>query len=159
MANDKQNDFYAMLHKKRDMPKIQIITDQRSIEKYGGDRMYIAPPIAYDELMREVPAGKVITIDMIRDHLVKDEDADFTDPNSAGVFMNVVAWASEQVKEDGVPYWRTLKSDGELNDKYPGGIKAQQEKLEAEGHTVIRRGIRHIRYYVENYESALWKIE
>lgn len=32
----------------------------RSIAKYGGDRMYFAPPIDYDTVMKKVPAGKVI---------------------------------------------------------------------------------------------------
>ena len=48
MANEQNKDFNAMLHDSKDMPKIQVITDQKSIEKYGGDRMYFAPPIAYD---------------------------------------------------------------------------------------------------------------
>jgi hypothetical protein len=34
------------------------------------------------------------------------------------------------------PYWRTLKSKGELNEKYPGGLEAQAEKLRAEGHEI-----------------------
>ena len=35
----------AMLQDSKDMPKFQIITDQKSIEKYGGSKMYFAPPI------------------------------------------------------------------------------------------------------------------
>ncbi len=38
---------------------------------------------------------------------------------------------------DITPFWRTLKSKGELNEKYPGGVEAQAEKLRAEGHTVV----------------------
>lgn len=56
MANESQKDFNAMLHDSKDMPKIQIITDQRSIDKYGGNRMYFAPPIDYDQMMRAVPS-------------------------------------------------------------------------------------------------------
>ena len=37
--------FNAMLMDSKDMPKVQIITDEKSIEKYGGDKMYFAPPI------------------------------------------------------------------------------------------------------------------
>lgn len=37
---------------------------------------------------------------------------------------------------DITPYWRTLKSKGELNEKYPGGAQAQAEKLRAEGHVI-----------------------
>ena len=45
MANEEKKDFNAMLHDSKDMPKIQIITDEASIEKYGGNRMYFAPPL------------------------------------------------------------------------------------------------------------------
>ena len=34
-----------------------------------------------------------------------------------------------------------------------------KEKLEAEGHTVIARGRKNIRYYVEDYEKVLFEIE
>lgn len=37
MANEDKKDFNAMLHDNKDMPKIQIITDEKSIEKYGGN--------------------------------------------------------------------------------------------------------------------------
>lgn len=51
MANENQKDFNAMLHDRKDMPKFQTIADQKSIEKYGGSRMYFAPPIDYDKVM------------------------------------------------------------------------------------------------------------
>ena len=38
------------------------------------------------------------------------------------------------------PYWRTLKTGGELNPKYPGGIKNLRARLTAEGHRVIKKG-------------------
>ena len=49
MANEDKKDFNAMLHDSKDMPKFQIIIDQKSIEKYGGNKMYFAPPIDYDK--------------------------------------------------------------------------------------------------------------
>ena len=41
-------------------------------------------------------------------------------------------------KTDITPYWRTLKSKGELNEKYPGGVEAQASRLADEGHTIER---------------------
>lgn len=109
MANEDKKDFNVMLHDSKDMPKFQTITDEASIEKYGGDRMYFA----------------------------KKSGADFTEPITAGIFVSIAAWASYQRKDDETPYWRTLKAKGELNEKYPGGVMAQKERLEAEGHTII----------------------
>jgi len=40
-------------------------------------------------------------------------------------------------KTDITPYWRTLKSKGELNEKYPGGLEEQAARLMEEGHTVL----------------------
>ena len=158
MANEEKKDFNAMLNDSKDMPKMQTITDQKSIEKYGGSRMYFAPPIAYDEVMKKVPYGKVITVGRIREYFAEKSGADFTEPITAGIFVSIAAWASDQRSEDKTPYWRTLKANGELNAKYTGGMEAQKEKLEAEGHTVIQKGRKNIRYFVKAYEKVLFDL-
>ena len=155
MANEDKKDFNAMLHKDAGMPKIQILTDEASIQKYGGSRMYFAPPLAYDRIMKTIPYGKVVTVGEMRDHLARVNGADFTDPITAGIFVSIAAWASFQRTGDETPYWRTLKAGGELNPKYPGGIEAQKEKLEADGHTIIQNGRKNIRFYVKDYEKVM----
>lgn len=159
MANEDKKDFNAMLHDNKDMPKVQIVTDEKTIAKYGGERMYFAPPLAYDAMMKRVPSGKLTTVGELRAYFARHNDADFTEPITAGIFVSIAAWASAQREEDETPYWRTLKAKGELNPKYPGGVAAQQEKLEAEGHTIIVRGRKNLRYYVQNYETALFDFE
>ena len=157
MANEGKKDFNAMLRDSKDMPKIQIITDRKSIEKYGGDRMYFAPPMDYDAAMRRVPYGKLTTVGDIRAYFAKQSGADFTEPITAGIFVSIAAWASCQRGEDETPWWRTLKANGELNPKYPGGAEAQKEKLEAEGHTVLRKGRTNLKYVVKDDEKVLYK--
>lgn len=160
MANEDKKDFNAMLKDSKDMPKIQIVTDPGTIERYGGERMYFAPPMDYDKAMRRVPEGKLTTITAIRERFAKLNGADFTEPITAGIFVSIAAWASfQRGGEDETPYWRTLKAGGELNPKYPGGTDAQRERLEAEGHTVVQRGRKNIRYYVEDYERSLYSWE
>ena len=158
MANEEKKDFNAMLNDSKDMPKIQIITDEKSILKYGGDRMYFAPPMDYDRVMRLVPFGKLLTVGAIREYFARQNDADFTEPITAGIFVSIAAWASFQRTDRRTPYWRTLKAGGELNAKFPGGIEAQKELLEKEGHTVIQKGRTNIRYYVRDYEKALFEL-
>lgn len=158
MANEDKKDFNAMLLDNKDMPKIQTITDQKSIEKYGGDKMYFAPPIDYDKVMKRIPYGKVITLGEIREYFAKLNEADFTEPITAGIFVSIAAWASYQRSENETPYWRTLKANGELNPKYPGGVEAQKEKLEAEGHTIIKKGRTNIRYFVKDYSDVLFEL-
>ncbi len=159
MANEQNKDFNAMLHKDTGMPKIQEITDPKAIEKYGGTRMYFAPPIDYDRVMRLVPEGMLTTVGEIRSCFARANHADFTDPITAGIFVSIAAWASEQRACDPTPYWRTLKAGGELNPKYPGGVKAQRAKLEAEGHAVVCRGRTNLRWYVQNYQAKLFPLE
>lgn len=155
MANEIKKDFNAMMKNNKDMPKTQIVKDEKTIKKYGGTKMLFAPPIYYDELMKKVPKGKLITVGQMRDYLAKKNNADFTDPMTAGIFVNIVAWASYQRNEDITPYWRTLKSDGELNMKYPEAIELQKRLLEDEGHTIISKGTKNIKYYVKDYEDSL----
>lgn len=159
MADESSKDFNAMLNDSKDMPKIQVITDPASIEKYGGDRMYFAPPIDYDRVMRRVPFGKLTTVGKIREHFARASGADFTEPITAGIFVSVAAWASYQRAGDETPWWRTLKANGELNPKYPGGVEAQIARLEAEGHTIIQKGRTNIRYFVKDYEDALFELD
>ena len=159
MAGEDKKDFNAMLRDGKDMPKIQIITDDASIKKYGGNRMYFAPPMDYDRVMRRVPFGKVITVGEIREYFAAQNGADFTEPITAGIFVSIAAWASHQRSKDKTPYWRTLRAGGELNPKYPGGVEEQKEMLEAEGHTVIQKGRTNIKYYVKDYEKTLFALE
>ena len=118
----------------------------------------ILPPIDYDKIMKQIPYGKVITVGKIREYFAQKNGADFTEPITAGIFVSIAAWASYQREEENTPYWRTLKANGELNEKYPGGIEAQREMLEREGHTIIQKGRKNIKYYVKDYESVLFDL-
>ena len=158
MANEDKKDFNAMLHESKGMPRIQLITDPASIRKYGGSRMLLAPPLAYDRAMRTVPRGRLLTVGDIRAWLARKNGADFTDPITAGIFVSIAAWASWQRSGDETPWWRTLKANGELNPKYPGGTALQRQKLEAEGHVIVERGRTNRRLYVQDHGQALWPL-
>ena len=62
---------------------------------------------------------------------------------------------AKKYKTDITPYWRTLKSDGEFNIKYPEAIELQKGLLEEEGNTIISKGKKNIKYYVKNFENSL----
>ena len=108
--------------------------------------------------MSKVPKGKIITIKEIREFLAKKHGAEFTCPMTAGIFISLSARASCERLDDRIPFWRTLKADGELNPKYPGGIEYQKEKLSSEGHTFKTKGRKNIRYFVEDYENKLYDL-
>ena len=158
MSNESKKDFNAMMNNNKDMPKTEIFKDEKIIKKYGGTKMFFAPPIYYDELMKKVPKGKLIIVSEIRDYLAKENNVDFTDPMTAGIFVNIVAWASYQRNTNITPYWRTLKADGELNIKYPEAINLQKRLLEEEEHKIISKGTKDIKYYVKDYKESLIKL-
>lgn len=162
MANESTKDFNKMLNDSKDMPKIQVLKDEKMIKKYGGEKMFFAPPLFYDELMKKVPFGKLLIISEMRDFLAKNNGADFTDPMTAGIFVSIVAWAAyqreQENKQNSTPWWRIVKKDGELNAKYPQGINLQKSLLENEGHVIICKGRKNLKYYVKDFEKSLIKL-
>ncbi len=123
----------------KDLPKVVEITPEMS-QRWGTGTVCIPAPIEVDEIMRQVPRGKLITVNQIREIVAKRHGATIGCPITTGIFIGIAARAAEEMategKKDITPYWRTLKSKGELNEKYPGGVEAQTSHLIAEGHTI-----------------------
>lgn len=157
MANEDKKDFNKMLNNNKDMPKI-VKLDSEASKKWGGKIMIIAPPIYYDEVIKKIPYGKLITLNEIRKFIAKNNNADITCPLTAGIFVNICAWASYQRNSDVTPCFRVLKSDGELNLKYPNGVEKQIKLLESEGHEIISKGNKNVRYYVKDYQESLYNL-
>jgi len=123
----------------KDLPKVVEINDRMS-QRWGTGTCVIPAPKEVDELMRKVPMGKVTTINDIRAALARRHGATIGCPITTGIFAGIAAKAAEEAKSEGkkdlTPYWRTLKSGGELNPKYPGGAEAQAARLKDEGHAI-----------------------
>jgi hypothetical protein len=146
------------LNDSKGLPKVEKITDKMSL-RWGRGTVVIPAPLEVDEIMQKVPVGNLITINEIRSALARKHKATIGCPMTTGIFAWVAAHAAEEREQSGeknvTPYWRTLKSGGVLNEKYPGGAEAQKLRLTREGHTVIRKGKK---YVVLNYEKALIQI-
>ena len=108
--------------------------------------------------MKKIRRGRLTTISLIAESLAEMHDASIGCPVTTGIFAWIASHAAEEAELEGkkriTPYWRTLKSGGELNPKYPGGIENQRERLEAEGHTIIQKGKR---FLVEDFERKVSK--
>ena len=139
----------------KDLPKVFKLTGKAKV-KWGAGTMVIPAPREVDAVMRGVPRGKLITINEIRATLANKHNATVGCPITTGIFAWIAAHAADEASTAGkkktTPYWRTLKSGGELNAKYPGGIAALKKLLEAEGHRVVPKGKR---WLVEGYEANL----
>jgi len=123
----------------KDLPRVVEITGKMST-RWGTGTIVIPAPIEVDEIMKKVSKGKLITINQIREIVARKHGATIGCPLTTGIFVWVAANAAEEAaaegKKDITPYWRTLKSSGELNEKYPGGVEAQAARLREEGHTI-----------------------
>lgn len=144
----------------KDLPRL-IKARGKMVKKWGRGTYVIPAPMEVDEIMRKVRKGKLITINQIRESLAQKHGADLGCPITTGIFAWIAANAAEEAATEGkkriTPYWRTLKTGGVLNEKYPGGIEAQKKKLESEGHKVIHKG-RSKHFMVADFEAKLVKI-
>ncbi len=61
---------------------------------------------------------------------------------TAGIFISLASQASCERQDERIPFWRTLKADGEINPKYLGGIEFQKKKLASEGHTFTKMAVK-----------------
>ena len=154
----KRKSWTEKLKNSKGLPQVQKITDKMS-KRWGTGTVVIPAPMEVNEMMKRVPEGKLTTINEIRVALAKKHGATIGCPITTGIFAWIGANAAEERREKGekdiTPYWRTLKTGGEINEKYPGGVDAQKKLLEKEGHRVVQKGKR---YVVSDYEKSLAKI-
>jgi len=139
----------------KDLPRVQPITGKMR-PRWGTGTVVIPAPMEVDQIMRTGRKGKLITIREIREALARKHGASIGCPITTGIFAWIAAGAAAEDEADGkkriTPYWRTLKTGGELDPKYPGGIENQKSRLESEGHTVVAKGKRWV---VADYQQCL----
>jgi hypothetical protein len=132
---------------------------EKQRKRWGSGTCVIPAPAEVDKLMRCVPKGKLTTIDEMRKALARRHRATIACPITTGIFSWIAAHAAAEAEAEGkkrtTSYWRTLKTGGEVNPKYPGGIAALKRKLTAEGHKVLRK---RNRFFVEDYAGKLARL-
>ncbi|MFC1675687.1 hypothetical protein ACFL3G_01330 [Planctomycetota bacterium] len=145
----------------KDLPRVERF-DKKKGKNWPAGTYCLPAPIEVDQVMRKVPKGKLITINEIRQILAKKHSADFGCPITTGIFSWIAANAADEMQRQGkkriTPYWRTLKTGGILNEKYPGGLKNLKKRLKAEGHTVIQKG-RSKHFMVKDFEKSLVNVK
>lgn len=125
---------------------------------HEGASMVVSTPKEVNQIMSQVPKGKILTADGLRQILAKRHKTDLACPLSTGIFINIASKAAAEMLEMGAkleevtPYWRTLKAGGELNPKFPGSLQGHAENLESEGFTIIKKSKN--KWLVEDFEQA-----
>ena len=140
----------------KDLPKVGEVTGKLT-KRWGEGRFVIPAPREVDALMKQVPKGRVVTINELRTALARKHKTDFACPITTGIFSWIAAHAATEDEAAGkkriTPYWRTLKFGGEVNPKYPGGVEQIAKRLRSEGHETVAKGKRVL---VADYEKKLF---
>ncbi|MBN1280032.1 MAG: MGMT family protein [Candidatus Thermoplasmatota archaeon] len=159
----KKKTWMEKLSDKPGLPKVLTLKKTfpcyNAVHKMGaeaGDDVVLVNPSEVVALMKKVPKGKLITIVEICKTIAKQHKVQACCSLTTGIFIMTAANASaEHGSKLSIPYWRTLKADGSLNEKYPGGAAAQKKLLEPEGFTVEKKGKKFV---VHQYERYVMKV-
>jgi hypothetical protein len=153
----KKKSWREKLANNKGLPKVGEVNGKMS-KRWGEGTMVIPAPSEVDALMKQVPKGKLATINELRAALAVKHKVTFACPITTGIFSWIAAHAAHEAAAEGAkkvtPYWRTLKTGGELNPKYPGGAAGLARRLRAEGHKIVPKGKRFV---VADYQKALFK--
>lgn len=154
MATTKKS-WREKLADNKGLPKISRV-EGKLTERWGEGTFVIPAPLEVDAMMKRVPKGKLVTIAELRTALAAKHRTDMACPITTGIFSWLAAHAAAEAEATGAkrvtPYWRTLKTGGEVNAKYPGGIADLRRRLEAEGHAIRQKGKR---FFVVDFEKRL----
>jgi alkylated DNA nucleotide flippase Atl1 len=119
-------------------------------------KIYIPEWMQVEELIRQVPEGKVVTDEQMRNRMARDAGADSTCYKLTGYLIKGISEEAEEAREAGqgeiTPWWRVIAKDGSLKTNLPGGVQYQTQLLAAEGHQVVEKGKKHM---VVDLESRL----
>jgi len=116
---------------------------------FGGPGQMLCPcPATVAALVARIPEEKLITSDLLCKTLAAQFKVRGTCPVTAKNSLKAAA-AEPGTK---IPYWRVIKTNGELTTIFPSGIEAQAFRLEKEGFVINRSGPKP---KVENYRASL----
>ena len=158
----KKKTWGEKLADKDNLPKILVLEKNfpcyNAVHKMGaepGDDIVLVNPSEVVAYMQKVPYGKVTTIVEICKSIAQKHNVQGCCSLTTGIFIMTAANAAKEAKTENkdlkIPYWRTLKADGFLNEKFPGGDESHKKLLENEGINVLKKGKRYFVQDVQNY--------
>jgi len=82
------------------LPKVGEVSGKST--RWGEGTMVIPAPLEVDALMKQVPKGRVVTINELRAALATRHHANFACPITTGIFSWIAAHAANEAAEEGV---------------------------------------------------------
>jgi hypothetical protein len=159
--SSRRKSWQEKLRDKKGLPKTLRLEESfpcyNAVHKMGakaGDIVVLVNPSEIVEVMKNVPKGKLITIVEICKKIARKHRVEACCSLTTGIFIMTAANAAEEARKEGkdlnIPYWRTLKTGGFLNEKYPGGAEGHKKSLER--FKVTQKGRKLV---VDSYEKYL----
>jgi len=111
------------------MLKDQIVPISADREKFFGcsGQMLLPSQGTVAAAIKEIPSGKVATLDLLRSELARRAGVEAVCPFQTKQAIRAIAGQSEPV-----PFWRLVRKNGEMLNYLPGGSASQAASLEKE---------------------------
>ena len=116
-----------------------VIVDipENKIRFFGGSgKMLLPSPATVAALIKEIPANKLITTELLRQKLTAQFNVQGTCPVTTQKALQAIAHNSSK----SVAYWRIVNKNGGLIAKFPGGVEGHAALLRQEGYTIDTKG-------------------
>jgi hypothetical protein len=107
-------------------PKIKRI-DFNFADIPANSNMFIATPQIIDNYIKQIPKGKIVSVQTMRKDLATENKADYTCPVTTGIFLRIVAEANfEKYQQTNsikniTPFWRVVEPNSTLSEKLTFG--------------------------------------
>ena len=122
-----------------------IVQIAPQLERFFGTSGRMLKPCAATvaALVAKIPAGQLVTMDSLRRKLADQFGVEVACPYDTKMALLEIA-NDPSLNQSGLnlAYWRVIKTNGELNPNYPGGLEAHAAFLQSEGFTVDDSGKR-----------------
>jgi hypothetical protein len=115
-----------------------IVDISKTLERFFGcsGKMVKPCPTTVEALIQKIPQNKLITIELLRKKLADQFNVEIACPFDTKIALRAIA--NDVSKK--VPYWRVVKTNGELIAYFPGGREGHAALLREEGFTIDLKG-------------------
>ena len=136
------------------MLKDQIVPISADREKFFGcsGQMLLPSQGTVAAAIKEIPSGKVATLDLLRSELARRAGVEAVCPFQTKQAIRAIAGQSEPV-----PFWRLVRKNGEMLNYLPGGSASQAASLEKEKvateQTAVGQKVKKLKDHLVRFKS------
>lgn len=136
----------------KETPPAPVKNREAEVIHYPAKLSRFIPLHEYMDLMRQVPAGKVVTAKTVEAYFKKKYDVEVIVIEVQGSFI--------EEQKMSYPFWRKLSANGQLYATTRFKSREQQQRLlEQDGLEIISCGVRNASLKVKDYKAYLFDLD